>query len=130
MNVPFPTPTICVPDKRGKPKLIDIRDIVMLKGESNYTLFLLNDGQELLTTRTLRTFVASLSEVFVRIHKSYVVNLNYLTDLQSEPMTLTNGQVVKVARRRRTAFLQAKDMFRQNTSKTKGAIVPRKKKAS
>lgn len=96
--------TILIPNSHGKLMSVKLQDIVMLKAESNYTFFFLNNGQQLLATRTLRRYQEVLGEgAFMRVHKSYLVNVNYLAELNDESVVLQNGHSIKVARRRKLA---------------------------
>ena len=38
---------------------------------------------------------------FWRIHKSYIVNISYISEFRVEEVCLTNGEVLPVSRRRR-----------------------------
>jgi two-component system LytT family response regulator len=61
-------------------KFIDPDSIVFLKAENTYTEINLKDGSKLLVSRTLKNFEDTLKHDpnFVRCHKSYMVNRNYI----------------------------------------------------
>ncbi len=59
---------------------LDTNKIVYLKGEGAYSELFLCDGTKHLVTRNLKNFEDILcnDERFVRIHKSYIVNVSYV----------------------------------------------------
>lgn len=91
-----------------KTKYINIDDIVMLQGESNYTFIYLTNGKKILLSKTLKDFEAILTlHPFVRIHKSYLINLNYLQSFEVKHeyfVVMKTGQKVDISRRKKVAF--------------------------
>jgi two-component system, LytTR family, response regulator len=87
---------------------VAINDIVMLEGDGNYTLLYLRNGKKVLVSKTLKQFEDLLKDdCFVRVHKSYLINLCYLTtyNLKTDMnLWLENGWKVEVSRRRRKDF--------------------------
>jgi len=57
-----------------------IKDIVSVEAQGNYANFCFRDGRQLLVCRTLRDIEALIrsKKQFVRIHRSFIINLNYL----------------------------------------------------
>lgn len=86
------------------------KDISHLEAISNYTMFYFNNGKKLLVSRTMKDFLAKLdAELFVRVHKSFAINLNYLTqfDVKEEMFVqLRDGKKITVSRRKKKAFLE------------------------
>jgi len=95
--------------KRTRSK-ISLRDVVMMEADGNYTLFHLCTGKTLLLSRTLKAYEVQLDpQLFVRVHKSYLINLHYLKEYnpgydEKEMLVLRNGFRVILARRRRREF--------------------------
>lgn len=56
-----------------------INQIIFLKGESNYSRIQTIRGENYLVASTLKYFEEILPESFHRIHKSYLVNLKYVS---------------------------------------------------
>ena len=76
-----------------------------LKGEGNYTTLLLEDGKTLLHQNGLGAIMETNPAGFVRIHKSYAVNLRWVKQLKTAPgskywIELTNGETLPVSRYR------------------------------
>ncbi len=90
-------------------RFINISDILYLKSEANYTWFLLNNNEKILVTKTLKEFDETLSEnTFVRIHQSYLININYVEKYikgQGGSVIMTNGTELLVSRRKKEHFI-------------------------
>ncbi|MDH7445339.1 LytR/AlgR family response regulator transcription factor [Aquimarina sp. 2201CG14-23] len=66
---------ITIPQQDGF-EVLNIADILYCQADDNYTKIFLNQGQKLVS-KTLKYFENSLTDHgFVRIHKSYLVNIN------------------------------------------------------
>ena len=85
-------------------KLIDIHDIMYLEASGNCTVLYFNDGTRYLDTRTLKIYEGILNPAFFfRIHKSHIVNMEYLKEYLNEDghfAILKNGKLLSVARNR------------------------------
>ena len=63
-----------------KVSLIRIADIVYVESEGEYVRLHLADGSTLMTLFRLKNMESALpSESFMRVHRSFVVNLKYIT---------------------------------------------------
>lgn len=83
---------------------IAVEDLLCLQGEGNYTFLHTRDRKRYLVSKTLKEFERTLNpDLFLRIHKSYIVSLAYV---QHSPMTkersvcLADGREVAISRRR------------------------------
>ncbi len=89
---------------------VDWKDISHLEAISNYTIFYLNNGKKLLVSRTMKVFLPKLdAEIFVRIHKSFVINLSYLSqfDVRDEMFVqLRDGSKISISRRKKKEFVE------------------------
>jgi DNA-binding LytR/AlgR family response regulator len=102
------THSICLPVCYKKSMNFAVSDIIHLEGHSNYTLFYFTNGKTLLVSRTMKEYIDSLDEHFIRIHKKFVINLRYLIqfDLKEEMcVLLKDGHRIAVSRRRKKEFL-------------------------
>ncbi len=100
---------------------IAINDVVMIEGDGNYVLFYLKSGRKLMVSRTLKEYEILLDAYsFVRIHKSYLINLHHLKEYDAryeEMAILKNGLKVEVARRRKKEFqLKAEPFLKRRAS--------------
>lgn len=72
---------IAVPDSNSI-KFLKLDDILYFKADNTYTDIFFADSKKLTISRTLKNIEDTLSSTqqFFRCHKSYIVNMKYLTD--------------------------------------------------
>lgn len=58
---------------------LDTDEILYLKADNNSTDFVMKDGSTISAFKTLKTFENKLPENFVRVHQSYILNINYVS---------------------------------------------------
>lgn len=84
--------------------LISADDILCLEGEGNYTFLHTRDRKRYLVSKTLKEFEKTLDgSIFLRIHKSYIVNLAYVQRgvfSTQRQVRLADGREVAISRRR------------------------------
>jgi len=69
---------ITIPTQSGF-EVLEIHDIIYAKADDNYTELYLKNNKKKLVSKTLKYFDDALKENgFARIHKSYLVNVNYI----------------------------------------------------
>ncbi|MBL7713135.1 MAG: response regulator transcription factor, partial [Chitinophagaceae bacterium] len=99
---------IAVPIRNGF-HYYDVQDIIMLKAQGSYTSIYLQGGKEILVTRILKDFEASLAGAgFLRVHKSFMVNTAYITELRKEDngqLLMSNGAFVPISAKDREQIL-------------------------
>lgn len=99
---------IAVPMRSGF-HYYDVQDIVMLKAQGSYTCMYLAGNREILVTRILKDFETSLSGTgFLRVHKSFMVNTAYITELRKEDsghLVMSNGELVPISTKDREFIL-------------------------
>ncbi|NIJ51730.1 LytR/AlgR family response regulator transcription factor [Dyadobacter arcticus] len=76
--------------------------ITFLEGEGNYTFIYTNTGKKYLVSKTLKSLAEQLNAKFMRVHKSYLVNADYVVArLEDDRMLkLSCGKEVMVSRRK------------------------------
>ncbi len=83
---------------------ISVDDILCLQGEGNYTFLHTRDRKKFLVSKTLKEFEKTLDiAMFLRIHKSYIVNLAYVQRNifnRERQVHLADGREVSISRRR------------------------------
>lgn len=119
LSAPFPKSVEKNPDSSCLQKLlipfydrkrtVSVEEIVRLEGCGNYTNFFLKDGTKMLVSRTLKEYETLLDgQAFVRVHKSCIVNLGFVRKFfvkKEGELELTDGQQVKISRRRAQTFI-------------------------
>jgi two-component system LytT family response regulator len=90
-------------------KIVDDHSIVRLQADGNCSKLYFKDESKYLDTRTLKTYESILDpNKFFRIHKSHIVNLDYLIEYISDDgyyVKLTDGELIPVARSRVAEFM-------------------------
>lgn len=87
---------------------IDVKDIIRLEAFSNYSKIYLQDNTSITTSRTLKNISEQLNpEIFLRIHKTHLVNLNFVKEYKSSgdgSVILKDNTEIKVAVLKRADF--------------------------
>jgi two-component system LytT family response regulator len=82
---------------------IPVKDILVIKGEGNYSNIFTQDGKRTLTCRTLKYFATMLAEYqFIRPSKSALINTEAIEriDFKSQKnIRLVNGDIICISRR-------------------------------
>jgi len=76
---PNPFHKISIPS-HDKIVLVDLAEIMYMKGENNLTQFILNDERNIWCSRTLKEYEHFEAINFFRIHKNCIINLNYIKE--------------------------------------------------
>ncbi len=87
---------------------IQSSQIIMLQGDSNYTIIYLNNGKKIVNSNTLKVYEKKLSaEGFLRVHRAYLVNPIFMSsfDMDKKSVLMKNGMKAEVSRRK-TAILK------------------------
>lgn len=88
----------------------NINDIVRFEADGCYTKVFLKEGKTLLISKTLKEFEDTVPEAnFYRVHKSHIINLSYLKEFSNTDggqVTLLDGSVIEISRRRTADFVQ------------------------
>jgi len=93
-------------------EFINANSILFCEANSNYCRIFCIDGREILLAKTLKNIQEQLiqTNLFHRIHKSYLVNLNYILRLNKSgtlEVELHNGIKLPVSVRQKESFLNA-----------------------
>lgn len=91
-------------------RFINLKDIIRCESDNNYTNFLLNSGEKILVTKTLKEYDETLSDTdFIRVHQSHLVNIKFIDRYikgDGGTIIMTDGSEVEVSRRRKEDFLR------------------------
>jgi two-component system LytT family response regulator len=101
---------IAVPTSEGF-ELIQANEIVYCKADDNYTHFFLKNKNKILACRTLKEVEEQLDSFssFVRVHHSYLVNLNEVSKYvrgEGGYLLMSTGSTVNVSRSRKDALMK------------------------
>ncbi|WP_164851420.1 LytTR family DNA-binding domain-containing protein [Larkinella soli] len=89
---------------RGFKPALPLTELIWLEGNGNYSLLHMKEGPAVMMAKTLARWQRMLPD-FVRISRGALVNPRHVVDLRRistyhVQITLTNGKVLPVARRR------------------------------
>lgn len=98
-----------VVNSRSGIESIDTNELVYMESHSNYTKLFLKDSREILTSKTLKEFenlLCAEESKFMRVHHSFIVNLNFVTRYikTSEELVMSNEQKVPLAKSKKDVF--------------------------
>ncbi len=107
---------ICIPGMKGF-QVIQVNEIIYLEADSCYTNFYLADKRKITSAKTLADYEEIIDDSsFLRVHKSFVVNLNYIKEYikgDGGYILLTDGKEIEVSRRKKDFFLnKMKELFK------------------
>lgn len=79
---------------------VNLDHITCLESRAHSITFHFSDGHKVTTTSSFKDYEKSLSlrDNFVRCHKSYIVNLDYVKSWKMDELTLETGDIVKISR--------------------------------
>ena len=81
-----------------------IKSVILIEGHANYTKFYLEGGKERLVAHSIKFFAPHLeNHGFLRVHRGFMINPNHVKayDSEQEALTMSNGQVATISRRRK-----------------------------
>jgi DNA-binding LytR/AlgR family response regulator len=88
-------------------KKVLINDVVLLKGEINYTILYLENGNQKVVAHPIKFFEAYLeTRGFLRVHRSFMINPDHVKEYNEndEFVMMTNGQKADISRRRKSVL--------------------------
>lgn len=84
-----------------------ISNIIRLKGNGNFTDIYFADGSKKMVCRFLKHFDELLEKPFIRVHKSHIINLNYVKSYnKGGVITLTDNSEIELSATYKANFLQ------------------------
>jgi two-component system LytT family response regulator len=105
---------LCIPSLKGF-QVVELDDILYAEASGNYTNFHFDRQHSICTSKPIHEYEELLADAgFVRIHKSYLVNLLHIKEyLKGEggSVILSNGTEIEVARRKKEPFLDKMKSF-------------------
>ncbi|MFN2440326.1 MAG: LytR/AlgR family response regulator transcription factor [Chitinophagaceae bacterium] len=91
-------------------QMIAINTIITCESDDNYTTLFFKSGKKLLVTRSLKDMEEALEQhSFLRVHRSYLVNLNEIEKYirgEGGYLIMSDGSTVDVSRSRKELLMQ------------------------
>ncbi|MER0440439.1 LytTR family DNA-binding domain-containing protein [Emticicia sp. W12TSBA100-4] len=93
-------------------------EIVAIEASTSYSKIFMNSGKQIFVSTNIQTLEGRLMAVesLIRIHRSYIINTQYILKYTQNKIQLSNGLECQVARRRRNKLVDL-PKFTINTSK-------------
>ena len=77
---------------------IEQKSILFIEADGPYCKIHLNNNQIFISAQTLKSISEKLNNDFIRVHKSYIVNLAHITGYTQKEVIMENGQKINVSR--------------------------------
>lgn len=100
-NIQIISPVLEINQKNHK--TVCLHEVIMLRGDTNYTTFCMKNGKSIMMAHTLKYFEDKLNEFgFLRVHKAFLVNPEYILkyDEVSHKIEMGYNLSARVSRRR------------------------------
>ena len=92
-------------EENGETFMIPVKQIKYIEAQDKYTLTVTETGEHLMR-RTMKFWENTLPcQDFVRIHKSYLVNLEYF-DKKGDEVRLDKGKIVRISRLKKNMIME------------------------
>lgn len=100
---------LCIPFSKGF-QVVDIQKIIYIEADGNYSNFHFTDRPVVCASKTIHEYESLLDDCnFLRIHKSYVINLDHMTNYikgEGGNVIMTGGKEIEVSRRKKEVLLR------------------------
>ncbi len=88
-------------------EVIDISQIIVLESLKDYTC-IVTEQKSMKTLNTLSSFEHILpQEVFIRIHRSYIINISKINSYSRKEVTMNNGVIIPIGPKYKDLFIEA-----------------------
>ncbi|KOY86142.1 hypothetical protein AD998_08270 [bacterium 336/3] len=105
---PLGNKSIALPFQEGF-VFVNITDIIYCKGDDNYTVFYMQNGEKHIVSKTLKEYERMLpSQYFIRIHRSYLIQISYMKKYLKGAggyVEMSNNDVLPVSRNKKESLL-------------------------
>ena len=99
---------LCIPGIKGF-QVVQVNDIIYCEAENTYTCIYLQNNRKIMASRPLLDYETLLQDAsFVRIHKSYLINMKHLKEYQKGEggiAIMSNNKELDVSRRKKEHFV-------------------------
>jgi two-component system LytT family response regulator len=99
---------LCIPSLKGF-RVVELKDILFCEASGSYTHFHLEGQAAICSAKAIHEYEEMLTDSnFVRIHKSYLVNISHVKEYirgEGGSVILSNKKEIEVSRRKKDLFL-------------------------
>ncbi len=97
LAAPTPSQILMFTDSKGK-KIIKLQEIIYIKADGNYCNIICTSSKYTITKRLGELELELHSELFLRSHKSYLVNSNHIYSIAKSKLKMSNGHEIDCRR--------------------------------
>jgi two-component system, LytTR family, response regulator len=105
---------LCIPSLKGF-QVVELDEILYAEASGNYTSFYFRNNYSICTSKPIHEYEELLSDSgFVRIHKSFLVNLLHIKEYQrgeGGSVMLSDNKILEVSRRKKELFIDKMKRF-------------------
>ena len=91
-------------------QVVDLGDLIYIQASSNYSNLVFSNRPLICASKPVHTYATLLEDShFVRVHKSFVVNLDHVTAYvkgMGSNVIMTDGRAIEVSRSKRELLMQ------------------------
>lgn len=91
-------------------EVVRMSEIIYCEAEDNFTIFYFTDGRKLMICRNLKFYESALDSFgFFRIHRSHIINLDYIKRYikgKGGSVIMENGKEIQVANTKKSELIQ------------------------
>jgi len=106
---------LCLPTQRGF-TIVKLEEVMYCEAKRSYTVFHFTNNKSLLISKPLFDYDRLLSNIFLRVHKSFLINLLHVKEYvrgEGGVIVMSNGAEIEVSRRKKEQFLmKVKESFK------------------
>lgn len=85
-------------------------DILYFEGMNEYLKLHLKDADPILTHTTFKNMIDSLPSSFIQVHRSYVINMKHIKEVERSVILLDSGARISISDSYKDAFMQRLQM--------------------
>lgn len=90
--------------------IVSVDDIIRCQADNYYTKVFLNNGKQIMVSKTLKEYEQLLSDSgFIRTHNSHLINIKYIKTfvrLEGGYIVMTDSTIIPVSRRRKNMIVE------------------------
>jgi two-component system LytT family response regulator len=106
---------LCLPTQKGF-TVVKLEDILYCEAKRSYTAFHFTNAKPILISKPLFDYDRLLTTNFLRIHKSFLINLHHVKEYirgEGGTVIMSDGAEIEVSRRKKEVFLtKVKEVFK------------------
>ncbi|HVU58897.1 MAG TPA: response regulator [Puia sp.] len=106
---------LCLPTQRGF-TIVKLEEVMYCEAKRSYTVFHFTNNKSLLISKPLFDYDRLLSNIFLRVHKSFLINMLHVKEYvrgEGGVIVMSNGAEIEVSRRKKEQFLmKVKESFK------------------